>query len=314
MKLKKLLILILIVSSGAYSSLQGAFIDPGWGTRGAGKGGAFVATADDASTVVWNPAALSQIYMREGIFSYHRPYAGLDGIKMGMGYGAVVWPVYGIANFGVSVSMYSVNSIYIENIYQITAARELSEVIPQIDPMKLALGMNIKYLSHKYTWDDELLALNDPITEKDSAGAFTMDLGVLFQPVYEVPVGINIKNIIPADVGLVNKDIVPLEAEIGAAYRLGTLGKFEEVTPELKLGYRDQEYGNKTAYAAGVETWLNVHTVGLRCGFNSNEITFGASFEKFAGNIGFRIDYALAVSLTIGDNMGSHRISTAVKF
>lgn len=313
-KVKVLLLFFLILSAFNFKPANAAFIDPGWGTRGAGKAGAFLATADDASSIMWNPAALSQVFMREGVFSYHKPYAGLEGIEMYMGYGAVVIPVYGIANFGFASSIFNFSDLYKETSYQLSVAKELSEIIPNLEPLRLAVGMNFKYLYHEYTWDDEIKALGDPITEKDGVGAFTIDIGILFQPVYEVPIGITVKNVIPADIGLVSEDIVPLEAGLGVAYRLGGFKGFEEITPEIKIGYRDQEYGNKINFAIGLEIWLALHTLGLRAGYNSNEITFGTSFEKYFGHIGFRIDYAVSLSTVIRDNMGSHRVSTSIKF
>ncbi|MBN2406532.1 MAG: type IX secretion system membrane protein PorP/SprF [Elusimicrobia bacterium] len=291
-----------------------AFIDPGWGTRGAGKGGAFIASVDDASAVMWNPAGLSQMFIREAIVAYHKPYAGLEGLDLKMGHFSVGVPVYGVANFGAGAALFNCDNIYKETTIQVSAAREMSELIDGINPMKLALGVNIKYLSHEYVWDDEIKALDDPITRKDSAGGVTADIGVLFQPIYEVPVGLTVKNLIPADVGLENEDIVPLEASIGAAYRIGTMGSLEDITPEFRIGFRDREYDRTLDYAVGVETWLGMHTVGLRAGYNNNEIAAGLSFERFFGNIGMRLDYAALISRVIRDNYGSHRVSMAVKF
>ncbi len=313
-KIKLSVILLLIFFVCYTQNCQSAFIDPGWSTRGAGKGGAFIATVDDASSIVWNPAALSQIYMRESALSYHKPYAGLDGINVNMGNISLVFPIAGVAGFGAAASAYNVNSLYQENIFQLSAAKELSEVIPALGNIQLAVGVNVKYLYHKYVWDSEIKALGDLITEKESSSAITVDVGILFQPVYEVPVGINVKNLLPADVGLVYEDLVPLEAELGIAYRLGTIRCFEEITPEVKVSYRNQQYGNKFNYAAGLESWFNMHTLGLRLGCNRNEAAFGVSFEQYFGNIGIRIDYAAVLSFAIGDNFGSHRVSTALKF
>jgi len=312
MRTKNLIILILFFS---FTSVNAAFIDPGWGTRGAGKAGAYIATVDDASAMLWNPASLSQIFMKEAVFSYHKPYAGLSGVNLSMGYFGFAYPVIGVANFGFSSTLYSLRGTYSENSFQLTAAKELSEVLPAIEPVKLAAGVNIKYLTHSYNWDDELESLGDPITGNDSAGALTADAGILFQPAYKFPVGLCVKNIIPADIGLETEDIVPLELSAGAAYRFGTYGAFEDITPEIKVGYRNQEYEEgRVNYALGLESWLNSHTIGIRVGVNNNEAAMGGSYEKFFGSVGIRIDYAAILSVRIGDNWGSHRFSTSVKF
>lgn len=313
-KIKVIFILFFTLYTLHFTLGHAAFIDPGWGARGAGKGGAFIATADDASSITWNPAALSQIFMREGMFSYHKPYAGLEGIDLSMGYFSVVAPVYGIANFGAAVSSFNGDGLYKENVYQITVAKEFLISFPGYQPVRFGIGLSLKYFNHSYIWDDEIKSLNDPITRQDSAGAPTIDLGFLMQTRYELPIGLTIKNLLPADVGLVSEDIVPMEINIGAAYRFGAIGAFEEVTPEIKLGYRDQEYGSKFNYAVGIETWFSMHTIGFRMGYNNNEIAAGISFEKYIGNIGFRIDYTALLSMGIGDNFGSHRVATSIKF
>lgn len=313
---KKILIAVFAVVLAGLTPARSAFMDFHWGTRGAGKAGAYVASVDDASAVMWNPAALSQIYMREGMFSYDKPYAGLDGIDLSMGFFAVAYPHPGIANFGLSGTMYNGDGVYKENSYSFTAARELADLI-DMGNMQLSAGINLKYLSHEYVWDDEIEGLDDPVVNAgDSAAAFTADFGVLFQPFYEMPVGLTVKNIIPADVGLYYEDIVPMEANIGAAYRLGTVGKFEDITPEFKVGFRNIEDDIRSPinYAVGIESWFAMHTFGIRLGYNNNEIATGLSFEKYFGNVGLRIDYAALISTSLGDNLGSHRVSTSVKF
>ncbi|MDA3793104.1 MAG: hypothetical protein PF545_05575 [Elusimicrobia bacterium] len=312
---KKILTAFIVVILLGFAMGKAAFIDPGWGTRGAGKAGAYIATADDASSVMWNPAALSQIFMKEGMFSYHKPYVGLDGLDLSMGYFSLVYPYPGIANFGAAGTSFNGDGIYKESTYRFTAARELSDLI-NLGNMQLATGLSFKYLSHSYVWDDEIEALDDPVVNAgDSASAFTMDFGLLFQPIYKVPIGLTVKNILPADVGLYYEDIVPMEANLGAAYRAGTIGKFEEVTPEFKIGFRNiEDDRSKISYGIGIESWLAMHTFGLRLGYNNNEIATGLSFEKYFGNVGLRIDYAALFSMAVGDNLGSHRVSTSVKF
>jgi long-subunit fatty acid transport protein len=54
-----LLILTGILASEPVSDIPAAFIDIGYGARPMGLGGAFVALADDANAVLWNPAGLA---------------------------------------------------------------------------------------------------------------------------------------------------------------------------------------------------------------------------------------------------------------
>ncbi len=314
---KKILTATAAVILAGSVCVRGAFEDPVWSIRGAGKGGAYLASADDASGFMANPATLSEVFMIEGMFSYHKPYAGLDGINLSRGNLAFVYPQYRFANIGVAATTFDGDDLYKETTLQLSGAKELSSVIDAISPMQLSMGLSLKYLYHGYNWSDDMEALGDPITDTDGAGAVTADLGILFQPTYKFPIALSLNNLIPADVGIEEEDIVPMEVQLGAAYRMGMIGMFENVTPEFKVGYRNQEWGDdadKISYAAGIETWLAENTVGLRMGVNNNELAVGASYEHFLSNMGFRIDYTALLSNTIGDNLGSHRVATTVKF
>lgn len=303
--------LVLLLSLTGVS--RAAFQDYGWGARGAGKAGAYVASVDDASSMLWNPAGLSNIFMREAILSYHKPYAGLDGISLNMGFLAFAYPIFDVANFGIAATTFDGDGKYSETTIQLTAARDFTDLL-NLGHMTLSGGVNLRFLSSRYKWDDEIEALGDPITENDGATAFTADIGVIFQPVYGMPIGLTVKNLIPADVALVGEDIVPMEIKAGVAKKIGFLGAFESVTPELVIGYRNHEYEENLSWGLGVEGWLGERTIGLRGGVNNNEFALGASFERFFGMNVFRIDYAAVFSFTLGDNMGSHRFTTSYRF
>jgi len=293
--------------------VRAGFQDYGWGARGAGKAGAYTASVDDASAMMWNPAGLSNIFMREAILSYHKPYAGLDGISLNMGFLAFAYPVDNVANFGIAATTFDGDGKYSETTVQLTAAKDFTEML-NIGYMTLSGGLSLRYLGSKYKWDSEIEELGDPITENDGKGALTADIGVIFQPIYGMPIGLTVKNLLPADVGLESRDTVPMEVKLGVAKKMGFVGAFDSVTPELVLGYRNHEYEDNLSWAAGIEGWLMDRTFGIRGGVNNNELALGASFEKFFGGNVFRIDYAAVISFTYGDNLGSHRFTTSYRF
>ncbi|NLB34980.1 MAG: hypothetical protein GX817_04065 [Elusimicrobia bacterium] len=293
-------------------SLAG-FQDYGWGARGAGKAGAFMASVNDASAMMWNPAGLSDIFMKEAVLSYHKPYAGLDGLSLNMGFLAFAYPLDDIANFGFAAATFDGDGKYSETTIQLTAAKDFTEML-NFYPMSLSGGVSLRYLANKYKWDDALRDLGDPITSKDGKSAVTADIGLIFQPVYGLPIGLTLKNLLPADVGLAGKDIVPLEAKLGVAKKLVFVGAFDSLTPELVLGYRNHEHDGGFSWAVGVEGWLMNNSLGVRGGINGNELALGASIEKFFGSHVFRLDYAAVISFTFGDNMGSHRFTTSYRF
>jgi len=308
MKIKFSVILI-FTAAACWISAEAGFKDYGWGARGAGKAGAIIATVNDASAVMWNPAGLTDVENISAMLSYHKPYAGLEGVSLGLGMAAVAYPLSGGA-LGVSATTFDGDGKYGETIIQLTAASKL------FNTERIAWGLNFKYLSNKYHWDDEILQMPvpDPVTEKDGANAFTFDAGLRLLPYKRLPVGITLKNILPADVGIAHEDIVPMELKAGMGYRLDELWVLKNVTPEVVVGYRDQYYEDgRVSWGAGVEGWLPCGTVGIRSGVNNNEVTAGASFERVLGSVALRLDYAAILSMTFGDNYGSHRISLSIR-
>ncbi len=311
MKICKKFLIVFLFIVGSVEVTQGGFMDYGWGARGAGKGGAFIASVDDASAALWNPAGFSKLYMRELMVSYHKPYAGLDGINLNKGFASFAYPISGGPNLGVAVTTFDGDSKYRETVIQLTAA---SRIIDS-DDMTVSIGTNLKQLSNRYYWDDEIKDLDDPITNQDGTEAYTMDLGLLLEPSYSFSIGATLKNVIAADVGLVTEDIVPMELKAGAAYRWYGTGLISELVPEVVAGYRDQEYKKgRMSWGAGIECWFSNRNFALRLGANENEYSAGASFEKCLGSHVLCIDYAALLSTTFGDNYGSHRVSAALRF
>lgn len=67
------------------------------GARAIGMGGAFVAVANDASAMYWNPAGIARIYKAEALFTHARWIADID-----FNYGGVIVPLEGFGTVGVN--------------------------------------------------------------------------------------------------------------------------------------------------------------------------------------------------------------------
>src|ERR1043166_3350945 len=73
---------------------RAAFNDIVTGARPQGMGGAFVAVADDANALYWNPAGLTQLDSAEATFMHSNDYDITVGPQLNTDYvGFVNWPM-----------------------------------------------------------------------------------------------------------------------------------------------------------------------------------------------------------------------------
>lgn len=297
MKKGLILGLVLTLLVGYSQVASGAFKDSGWGTRPAGMGGAFTGIADDANAALWNPAGISQIDWHEGSFMYAKLYTGLESVDLGLNYLSYVQPVGNIGNFGINWANFTSANLYKEDTFTLTYARYLTD--------KVSAGINLKYLSNKYTLDER--AKDDPVFSDGSGkSAFTIDLGLLMVASEKFSVGVSVKNLTQPDIGLKSKDIVPMETKLGLAYNVK-----ETIVMAIDITSRDKDMN----IHIGGESWFADDVIGIRAGGNLREINFGFSLvPKIVNSADFQIDYALIWPLEIKETTGTHRISMTTLF
>lgn len=123
--------IILCVSALA---AYGAFEDVGMGARPLGMGSAFVANADGAEAVFWNPAGIARLDERELTMSYVELYGLVSYNSLSYAQRMKI----GSIGFGL-VSSSDVDGVYRETTLALSAAREFYS--------NLSAGTNIRYLS-----------------------------------------------------------------------------------------------------------------------------------------------------------------------
>lgn len=314
-----------------FNLLHAAFKDSGWGARPVGMGGAFVAIADDNNATLWNPAGIAQMETRELALMYGRPYVGLD-LKSGeddttflqIGNVSAVMPFPSYGALGVSWANFLVSKLYQEDTFVISYANSLHDKLFSNENVELYTGFNVKVLRRSFSVDAETLD-----REKDSSGnlvptspfssdsksALAFDFGVLTKFADMISFGVSVKNLNNPDVGFKVEDRVPREYRMGAAFFVKDIGPFEDLTPAVEVSYRkasDQKADIRPH--VGAETWLGLHTYGLRVGGNDREMTLGFSFNKTFPKFAFQIDYSFIGSLTLlSDNFGTHRVAVVWK-
>lgn len=311
------------------SYLNSAFKDLNWGVRPSGIGGAFVAISDDVNAIMYNPAGVDQVLEKQAQFMYSLPYAGLklysgeeDKVLLGQSYFAVVLPTK-IGSFGLSWADFFVTSLYSEDIYTLTYSKRINDFSEKLwGIIPIYCGINLKYLVQQYIIDERTKIIESqskisPFNRGTQNNAFTIDLGVLLC-ILNFKFGLCIKNLTQPEIGLVQKDIIPIELRMGAAYQT-TYKIFDVIIPTIEFYYRKpQNVEQDFRYIIGVEGNIGDKYI-IRTGINDREFTLGGGLNLLLSSVHNRrvyltLDYAFMWSFVITDNFGSHKISVGLKF
>jgi hypothetical protein len=310
-------IMVLIVANFAMLNLPGSmsfasdvgvtgaqFLKIGTGARPMGMAGAFSAVADDAYAAYWNPAGFAQLQKPELATTYLRYF---EDINYGyMGY-AMPYRTWGV--FGIGASYLTLGGIegrtgdseipdrkFKADDICLTLSYARKDVAPTVVP-GLSAGVNLKLISQKI--------------DAETAQTAALDIAGLYQTAMEpLTIALNIQNIGPGQKFVEERDPLPLNLKLGAAYRLFN----NQLTIAADV---DQYLIDQKLYAGiGTEYWL-MHMIGIRAGYrygyhtdslgNLVGLAAGLSFRAF----NFQLDYAFVPFGDLGD---THRFSFSIKF
>ena len=145
------------------------FLEIGVGSRAIGMGGAFVATANDASAMYWNPAGLGKLNSAELIFVHTNWLANIS-----FDYAGAILPIRGVGTLGASITMLNMGEMEVRTVEMQDGTGEffnatdialtLSYGFSLTD--RFALGLNVKYVLQRI-W-------------KESAQGFAIDIGTIY--------------------------------------------------------------------------------------------------------------------------------------
>jgi len=182
----------------------GKFLSIPVGARAAGMGGAFVAMADDASAMYWNPAGIGRLSQSEAIFTHSSWVADLD-----FNYGGVVVPVSGFGTLGLSFTSLSMADM------ERTTEEQPEGTGEFFSAGSFAVGLSYaRNLTEWFSIGGTAKYINEHIWNSNATG-FAIDVGTLFTtPFTGVKFGAGISNFgsklqIRGDDLLVLKDISP---------------------------------------------------------------------------------------------------------
>lgn len=301
-----ILLTILVLTS---QKLQAAFVDTYWGVRALAMGGAYTAVSNDANAPLYNIAGITFVAQREITLMGSRLFTGLEGVEIGANYLGYVHPIsdmYGSLSF--AWASISTPGLRREDTFSIGYARVLNDVLMlDKEVLELSAGLNLKYMMQEVKFGVENPDL------QTSKGAMTCDIGLLAMFTNGIGIGYSNKNIIPADVGYMEKDEIKNVNVIGLSYYTDELAyiRIPYFTVGLDVIFRD----NESSIRAGLESYVLEKKLAIRLGAREEAFNIGFGYEfDFANETKLVVDYALELPMQVEESYGSHFFSLSFKF
>jgi hypothetical protein len=273
-----------------YYGMANDYLQYGAGARSLAMGGAYVALADDASGPYWNPGALTQIDEHQ-FLSMYAPFFE----KTNYNFLSYVHPLRRMGTLAISDvllhsggydevddtgDVISRNKLILKNAVIISYANKIYE--------RLSLGANLKLIHQRVM--------------RYSGNGQGIDLGILYQPLDELNVGLALQNVLQPKVTLrYDPDVYEMNLKAGLA--LKAFSNRLALTADI-----NKLVGEKAYFCAGVEfspweraTSPSLKRVDLRLGCNH--------LQSFTCGIGLKIKF-----LTVDYAFSSHDLGNLHKF
>lgn len=260
-KIIAICILLWIVCSLSAGICQAGFEDVAVGARPLALGGAFVAIADDANAIYWNPAGLAQM---EGIrvmgtraWLYNAPDFHVD-------YLAFKAPDFGFASLGFGWLNTALKDVQSENTFILSLARK--------GPGPLNLGVNLKHFRLDAPGYERY---NDPAYQ-GAQSAWGVDLGTLMRFRRNFTFGLSARNLNEPELKMLSTTTDP--NIISRRFHMGTAYLFREtVYLTADLVSRTGDFGDFRFHAGG-EIWF-FKAYAVRVGTSQNRQSVGAGVK-----------------------------------
>jgi len=271
------------------------FLKIGMGARPLGMGGAFVAVADDANTIWWNPAGVATtkhkemtlMYnemgedIRHQFLAYNQPAGKLRGGLGGSISYLSVSNIQGYSPGGIKTKKLSTYDLGISLCYGL-------RIIPSVSG-----GVNFKFIAEKLA--------------DRKASTYALDIGGLWKtPVSGLRLGFNIQNLGGGLKFIQERSSLPLNGKLGCAYEFEFFGAKSIVAVDVNIPVDYSVFVN-----GGVECKI-YDLIALRAGFKSkDDLSSGLRLGIGIGGKNLVVDYSW---LSRGDFENSHRMSATLRF
>lgn len=287
-----------------------AFLDGSLSPRASGQGGAFTSADDDAAAVFYNPAGIAFLESNEFGLMYNKAFAGLDQVDLSRQYFVFSHPVKS-GNIGAAWTEFQANSLYKEDAFIISYGADITSLVSRNKRRSLSGGVSAKYLAHSYVTDDR--TRNDPVFSGGQAkGAVTADAGLLYRMDASrdslINFALSVRNLVPADLGLKEADVVPTETRLGFSHFMVGVPKIYSLNTALDIVHRASELNVR----AGAECWLTPQ-FAVRLGGNADEYAAGLSADFAFNGFDVRLDYAFLLPVQVRETSGSHTLAIVLR-
>jgi long-subunit fatty acid transport protein len=187
--MKKVLIILLlsviyVFGQTKVGSTAAPFLNIAVSPRAISMGGAFIATANDVSSLYWNPAGASRSDINEAMFSHSRWFADIN-----YNWAGAMIKLGGAGTLGISLTYLDYGDI------EVTTLAEQDGTGEFFSASDMSLGLTYAYnLTDRFSLGGTVKYIQQKIWNS-SASAFAMDLGVLFHSdIYGLRIGATITN------------------------------------------------------------------------------------------------------------------------
>ncbi|MFH2069678.1 MAG: PorV/PorQ family protein [Elusimicrobiota bacterium] len=278
-----------------------AFLKIGVGARAVAMGESFVAVADDANALYWNPAGISTVVKKELSVMYNKWLIDTN-------YGFIGF-VHPLENCSVGLSV-----LYLDY-GKIDGWSDTNQPEPDFTANDIAVGISCgKKLNEKLSVGATLKSVQSKI-EKESAQTITADAGILLSfaagdTAGEFKTGLSLQNIV-GQLKFIDKAYqLPANIKAGCAY--SPVNKPMTITMDVNIP-NDNDISANIGLEFRIKQMLALRG-GYKLKLTGNDDTGGLS--NLTAGIGFiyspvQIDYAL---VPYGNLDTSHRVSFSVKF
>lgn len=284
--------LLLVTAPSAHAEEEtggapGSWLSQYAGARTLGLGGAFVGTADDATSVLWNPAGLSQLVPNEVRFETARLFEDTAIHSFAFAVPGNRLPSFGLNIVALRSGAFERTNALNDPLGEFSEGETayLFTMSKGFTP-RLALGTNVKVINQSI--------------EEFSATGVGFDVGAIFEVSPVIRVGASVLNLGGPKLTLRDtEETYPMELRGG--FSAAVLRGRGLLSAEL-----DQSDGDGLRLHGGSEYWIQPE-FALRVGMSDMRGTGGFSY-RYAHN--YQIDYAVAdhpLGLT-------HRVGVSYRF